>query len=156
MYCASASRLYKTDSSLPTTPYRTASLDAIPPRRPHHPPDLPAPADGNWSANVATINEGTCDVHKPCRVLYTAVLVGVSRSIQNPKFGRANSREGQRLQLRDDQGRMDGGLWLREHLYGYFLPSSTHSIFSPMTCATRRRHLQRGGWSSSLHDDPEK
>jgi len=34
-------RLYRTRSSLPTTPYRTASLDAIPPRRPHHPPDMP-------------------------------------------------------------------------------------------------------------------
>ena len=30
-------------SSLPTTPDRTASLDAIPLRRPHHPLDLPVP-----------------------------------------------------------------------------------------------------------------
>ena len=32
-------------SSLPTTPYRMASPDAIPPRRPHYSPVLPVPPD---------------------------------------------------------------------------------------------------------------
>jgi hypothetical protein len=66
-------------------------------------------------------------------LLETAILGGL---FKKPGLGGANSRKGQRPQLRDDKGRMDGGLGLREHLHGDWPPTSNPSISSLTTCPT--------------------
>ena len=73
--------------------------------------------------------------------------MGVLNTYPEHRIGRS---KGQRQQLRDDEGRMDGDLWLREHIHGWLLLPSTYSISSPTTCATPGK----GIFSEAEYDHP--
>jgi hypothetical protein len=78
--------------------------------------------------------------------LETAILGGLFK-----KHSEANGRKGQRQQLRDDKGRMNGGLGLREHLHGDWPPTSNPSISSLTTCPTPDESIFNEGHDHSFY-----
>ena len=105
-----------------------------------------------------TINERICNVRAPCRVLYTAMLMGVLNKYPEHRIGRSKRREGSATAAQRWQRK--NGWWIMAARALTRLVASFFNVLNLLTdnvCYPRQGHFQWDGvWSSLLQDDPEQ